>query len=85
MQVKKQLGFAPEGLEPPTEFPDLLEYVWVAFLSLSRRRHAGFNGPQPITPEQILAWKTLHEFPLRPWEVEALEALDDIYMRVAYG
>lgn len=85
MQVKKQLGFAPEGLEPPVEFPELLEHIWVAFLHLRRRTPQGFSGPQPISPEQIIAWKKLHEHPLRPWEVEVIEVLDDLYMKVAYG
>jgi hypothetical protein len=84
-QVERQIGRRLEALEPPTQFPLLLRHVWSAFCSLSAKRTAGFSGPNPITYEQIKAWKELTETPIEAWEVEAIMQLDQVYMRVANG
>jgi hypothetical protein len=54
-------------------------------LALSNRRSAGFSGPNPITFEQIKAWKELTETPIDAWEIEAIIRLDGVYMGVANG
>jgi hypothetical protein len=72
-------------LESPTEFPTLLSHVWSAFISLSNSRTSGFSGPNPITYEQILAWKQVTEQPLEAWEAETIKRLDSIYLGVANG
>lgn len=72
-------------MEAPREFPTLLSHVWSAFISLSSSRTSGFSGPNPITYEQILAWKQVTEQPLEAWEAEAIKRLDIIYMGVANG
>ncbi len=74
-----------EALEPPRDFPRLLSHIWSAFISLSGARTSGFSGPNPITFEQILAWKQVTEYPLEPWEAEAVKRLDRIYMGVYNG
>ena len=84
-QVERQIGRRPEALEPPTEFPQLMSHVWSAFCVLSNSRTAGFSGPNPITYEQIKAWKELTETPIAPREVEAIKRLDAVYMGVANG
>lgn len=84
-QVERQIGRRLEALEPPTQFPLLLRHVWSAFCCLSAKRTAGFSGPNPITYEQIKAWKELTETPIEAWEVEAIMQLDQVYMRVANG
>lgn len=84
-QVERQIGRRPEALEPPTEFPTLMSHVWSAFCVLSSSRTAGFSGPNPITYEQIKAWKELTETPIAPREVEAIKRLDAVYMGVANG
>jgi len=84
-QVERQIGRRPEALEPPTEFPQLMSHVWSAFCVLSNNRTAGFSGPNPITYEQIKAWKELTETPIAPWEVEATKEVDAVYMRVVNG
>lgn len=62
-----------------------LSHVWSAFLALSRSRSMGFSGPNPVTYEQIVAWKKLTSTPLDAREVEAVMSLDEIYMRVIHG
>ncbi len=79
-QVERQIGRKIEALESPTEFPVLISHVWSAFITLSNSRSAGFSGPNPITYEQIKAWKDLTETPLASWEVEAIKRLDVVYM-----
>jgi hypothetical protein len=69
-------------LEPPTDFPILLSHIWSAFTALSNSRTAGMSGPNPITYEQIKAWKELTETPLAAWEVEAIKRLDVVYLGV---
>jgi len=63
----------------------LLAHVWSAFISLSSSRGSGFNGPAPITFEQIKAWKELTEASIEPWEIEAIKRVDLEYLRVANG
>jgi len=84
-QVERQIGRRPEALEPPTVFPQLMSHVWSAFIALSNSRTQGFSGPNPITYEQIKAWKELTETPVEPREVEAIKSVDTVYMRVANG
>jgi|TARA_S200002703_G_scaffold101854_1_gene88260 hypothetical protein len=45
----------------------------------------GFSGPNPITYEQIKAWKEVTQTPLEGWEVSALKRLDTIFIRVMNG
>ena len=83
-QIERQIGRPPEGLEGP-EFPSLLANVWSAFIRLSQARTQGMSGPNPITFEQIKAWKELTEYPLSPREVEVVKQLDSLWLKVANG
>lgn len=74
-----------DDLEPPTDFPVLLSNVWSAFVSLSDSRGAGFNGPNPISYEQIKAWIELTETPLTSREVLTVKRIDKVYMRILNG
>lgn len=69
-EVEAQLRMPP--------FPRPLAYLWRAYLRLRRRTPAGFNGPQPVGWPAIEAFARL--FDLAPWEIELVEALDDIYL-----
>jgi hypothetical protein len=69
-------------LEPPVGFPEPLSHIWSAFIALNNTRTTGFNGPNPITYTELLAWKEVTQNPLAPWEVEAVKRIDNIYMRV---
>ena len=83
-QVERQIGHTPPELQGP-EFPRLVANVWSAFISLSNSRTAGFSGPNPITYEQIKAWKELTETPVSAREIGAIMSVDVVYMRVANG
>lgn len=43
----------------------------------------GFAGPNPIGWQDIDAFTRCSGFRLAPWEVELIEALDDIYLQPA--
>ena len=62
-----------------------MSHVWSAFISLSNSRSAGYSGPNPITYEQIKAWKELTDTPLDARDVEAVVRVDAVYVRVANG
>jgi hypothetical protein len=59
--------------------------VWSAFIALSNSRTAGFSGPNPITYNEIKAWKELTETPISSREVEAIKSVDVVYMGITNG
>ena len=61
----------------------LLSHVWSAFIALSGARSMGFSGPNPLSYEQIKAWKELTCNMLTPWEVELVKRLDVKYLGVS--
>jgi hypothetical protein len=79
-QVERQSGLTPLALEGP-QFPELLEYVWTAFLLLNHTRGQGFNGPVPISYQEIDAWQRMTQNTLLPWEIEAVKRLDAVFLR----
>jgi hypothetical protein len=80
-EVERQSGRAPMALQGP-DFPELLEYVWTAFLLLNSTRGQGFSGPLPISYQEIDAWQRITNNTLLPWEIEAIKRLDAVYLRV---
>ena len=62
-----------------------MAHVWSAFITLSNTRSAGFSGPNPITYEQIKAWKELTETPISSWEIKAIKSVDTVYMGIVNG
>jgi hypothetical protein len=50
-------------------------HLWGWFLELNRRRPVGGMGPGSIGHQDILAWCALRGVRLAPWE---LDALDDV-------
>jgi hypothetical protein len=81
LEVERQTGRTPLALEGP-DFPELLDHVWSAFLSLNTSRGQGYSGPLPLNYQEIESWKRLTGSLLSPWEVKAIMRLDAIYLRV---
>jgi len=65
---------------PP--FPLEIAYIWSAFWRLRRRTAGGFGGLEPITWDAIAAFSRYSGLRLEPWEVQIIEDVDDIYLRV---
>ena len=80
-EVERQIGQTPIELQGP-EFPELMEFVWSAFLSLNAARGQGYSGPMPISFSEISAWKELTGNQLSTWEVEAIKKIDSLYVRI---
>jgi len=83
-QVGRQTGRTPEPLIGP-DFPQELSYIWSAFIHLSGSRSVGFSGPNPLSYQEIKCWMDITATPLKPWEVETVKSLDNIYMKVTNG
>lgn len=76
--LRKRAKYEAELAVPP--FPTALAYLWGAYWRL-RRRKGGGAGPEPITWAEIEAFDRLGGAGLRPWEIEAIESLDDVWLR----
>jgi hypothetical protein len=63
---------------PP--FPVALTYLWRAFHRLRRRKGGSGFGPSPIEWSDIDAFVRNSGLRFAPWEVEMIEALDDLLM-----
>lgn len=85
LQLEKSTGQKPKALMNPTEFPRILSHVWTYFCQLSNARTNGFSGPNPITYQEISAWKELTQSVLSPRDIECIKALDETYLRIANG
>ena len=84
-QVERQTGITPDELKEPVAFPQVIGYIWSAFCVLSNHRSSGFNSPDPITFEQIVYWKQLTETETKPWEIDIILSLDQIYREILNG
>lgn len=83
-QVEKTLGVTPPELIAP-DFPDLLLYLWEAFLDLHKGRSYGMNGGNPLTWSDIVAWCNLTGIVLSSWEVTTIKALDMAWVAAMSG
>ncbi len=45
----------------------------------------GFSGPNPITYNEIKAWKELTDTPISSREVEVIKSVDVVYMGITNG
>jgi hypothetical protein len=60
--------------------PDGALYLWGWFLELNRRRPSGGMGPGSIGHQDIKAWCSLRGIRLAPWELDALDDLEQAWM-----
>lgn len=65
------------------EFPAALHYLWRIFRRIRRRKGAGMSGPSPIEFPDLDAFQRASRVRLAPWEVEVIEALDDLFLKSA--
>ena len=77
--VERQTGRRPAALDGP-ELPSDGAHVWAWFLELSAGRGSNGFGPNPISYLDLLAWSMLTGTITRPAEIEAIMALDRVWM-----
>lgn len=58
------------------DIPDCAMRVWEAFGTLNASRSIGFDGANPISCQDILAWSSLYGERLMAWEIAAIFMLD---------
>ena len=73
--AKKGHSEAIEALDGP-EFPEVLDYLLVCYEELAVSRSVGMSGMNPISYSDIMAWSALLDYPLEPYEVSGIIALD---------
>ena len=61
--------------------PDVGERVWGVFWALDRRRHGNGYEALPISHQEIEACLRLYRVSLAPWEVRALDAMEQVRRR----
>lgn len=60
-----------------------LIFIW--FMDLSSARSWHMNGPNPITYQEIEAYRRVSGWPIRPHEVQAIRELDQAYIDHFYA
>jgi hypothetical protein len=73
----------PELRSPPC--PEQVLYVWRWYQELALRRQSNGFGPLPITHSEIEAWAKRRGIALSAWEQDALDALEEVFLRVQAG
>ena len=58
------------------DWPAIGRPLWDAFKRIGRSVSA--NGPGPILPENILAFQQLHRMRFSTWELEVIDAFDEV-------
>lgn len=83
LDLVNKWGFGKDKLlEPPVEFPPQAAHLWRCFNRITMGRQAGPGFLQAITYQEILAFVTLLDVTLWPWEVHLIKALDMLYLRL---
>ena len=80
----KQHALKVEG-ELPSEIPEELEFIYSVFVVLSAHRTSGASGFNPIALSEIDAWQRIHGVELELWELQILQRLDGLWMKVVNG
>ena len=67
---------------PETYIPFEAEHLWNWFWQLSNARgSSGFGGASPLCFTEIRAWIEVTGLTVRPWEIDAIRAMDGAYMQ----
>lgn len=66
---------------PP--FPQELDYLWRAYHRLRHRTGMGFASANPLSWHDIDAFVRQTGLRLAPWEIEAIESVDNAFLQMA--
>lgn len=78
--AQAQTGIVPEVLADAPALPEGCDNAWHAFAELHACRGEGM-GPERITYGDIDAFQRVTGTRLEPWEVAAIHAADQAYLR----
>ncbi|MCK5245223.1 MAG: hypothetical protein KAJ90_08130 [Desulfobacterales bacterium] len=65
------------------ELPYCVVYLWQWFCELSNSRDYGMVGPKPLSYSEIQAWSQLTKIDPTAWEVQAIKAIDRVFIAEA--
>lgn len=74
--ILRQTGVKAPELSALKQIDPAVDHLWTWFARLGRRRPSG----RPITWSEMASFFALNGIRPQKWEVEALEALDDLYI-----
>ena len=77
------LGKAPPKQLEEIELPYCVTYLWQWFCELSGGRGYSEVGPLPLSYSEILAWSQLMKTSPTAWEVQAIKAIDRVFITEA--
>lgn len=77
------LGKAPPKQLKEIELPYCVVYLWQWFCELSGGRGYSDFGPLPLNYSEILAWSQLTKTDPIAWEVQAIKAIDRVFITEA--
>lgn len=72
----------PDQLKP-MDIPPAIIYIWIWFCQLSGGRGYSEAGAMPLSFSEIQAWAELTRMEPMAWEVEAVKALDRVFLTEA--
>jgi hypothetical protein len=64
--------------------PLALGYLWAWFHDLHSGRTVNGMAHSPASHQDMLAWCSLYDIPLRAWEARALKRLGSVWLRVQH-
>lgn len=79
--IQQATGEIPEEYQS-LPFPSIIGYVWGWFIDLSRSRSSSGFGHNPLSYTEIQAWSQLTGVAPDTIEIQAIMALDLVYMSV---
>lgn len=79
----KAADYAAQLKLPP--FPEELAYLWQYYRRLRGRKGGNGFSVSPIEWPDIQAFRDMTRKRIDPWEVEALEDIDDVFLKVRTG
>lgn len=79
-KAKRQIAKLEADISMPP-FPKAVGYIWRAYMRLRRRSAPGINGAVPVSWEAIDAFLRRTGLRFAPWEIEIIEAIDDVYLQ----
>lgn len=72
-------GHTPQELQP-VEVSDIVMYLWEWFLQLNAARQNNGMAISPLSYSEILAWVTLMQVKISPFEITVIKALDSLFI-----
>lgn len=80
ISVQRQTGRQDERLTNPEKVPSVGLRAWNAFFDVNRSRQSNGYGPSAISNQELLAWCSLMDEKLTPWEVNVFKMMDSTFL-----